>query len=58
VRAPSLDVVIAAPAVLSVELEPDEDVRWHWTHFADGRSMVTGYTIVKAPKKQTVARNS
>jgi hypothetical protein len=39
---------------LSVELEPDEDVRWHWTHFADGRSMVTGYTIVKATRQDAL----
>jgi hypothetical protein len=32
--------------VLSVELNEDEDVVWHWTHFADGRSAVTGYSIV------------
>ena len=31
--------------LLSVTLEEDEDVLWHWTH-RDGRSVVTGYTIV------------
>lgn len=32
-------------ALLSVALEEDEEVVWHWTH-QDGRSIVTGYTIV------------
>ncbi|MDQ5854382.1 MAG: hypothetical protein M3380_20395 [Chloroflexota bacterium] len=36
-----------SPQVISVELDEDEDVHWQWTHFADGRSAVTGYTIVK-----------
>lgn len=35
-------------AVLSVELNEDEEVVWHWTHFSDGRSVVTGYSIVLA----------
>lgn len=38
---------MSAGSVLSVTLNEDEDVRWHWTHHQDGRSVVTGYTIVK-----------
>ena len=33
-------------SLLSVTLEEDEDVLWHWTHYQDGRRAVTGYTIV------------
>lgn len=33
-------------SLLSVTLEEDEDVLWHWTHHQDGRSTVTLYTIV------------
>lgn len=36
---------LVAPALLGVEARENEEVRWHWTHFSDGRSMVTGYTI-------------
>lgn len=41
-----------APAAISVELANDEDVQWQWTHFTDGRSAVTGYTIVKRDEQQ------
>ena len=37
----------AAAGVVSVVLGDDEDVQWHWTHYPDGRSVVTGYGIVK-----------
>jgi hypothetical protein len=50
--APASWGLVAAPAVLGVVLEADEDVIWHWTHFTDGRSMVTGYTIVNAGIEQ------
>jgi hypothetical protein len=32
--------------VLSVEVGPDEDVEWIWTHDRDRGSHVTGYKIV------------
>jgi hypothetical protein len=38
------------PALVSVQVDDDEDVEWQWTHFADGRSMVTGYRIVNRPQ--------
>lgn len=47
VYAPQPDRTVAGPAVISVELNEDEDVQWQWTHYTDGRSAVTGYTIVK-----------
>jgi len=37
------------PAVISVELDEDEEVEWTWTHTADGRSVVTGYTSSREP---------
>jgi len=43
---PSRGFGMSAGALLSVTLEEDEDVVWHWTHHQDGRSAVTGYTIV------------
>lgn len=49
-RPPAIASVIA-PALLGVEIDSnEEEVRWHWTHFIDGRSMVTGYTIVSRSK--------
>lgn len=47
VYAPQPDHLSLRPTVISVELDEDEEVEWEWTHFADGRSCVTGYTIVK-----------
>jgi len=38
-------------AVISVELDEEEDVEWTWTHTADGESVVTGYTIIKKAEK-------
>ena len=43
---PASDWRVQPPALLSVHVDDDEDVEWQWTHFADGRSMVTGYRIV------------
>jgi hypothetical protein len=37
---------MSAGSLLSVTLDEDEDVLWHWTHHQDGRSVATGYTIV------------
>lgn len=37
---------VRPPALLSVELREGEDAQWIWTHYADGRSIVTGYRIV------------
>ncbi len=47
VYAPQPDTTLSSPAVLSVELAADEDVEWQWTHLANGKSIVTGYTIFK-----------
>jgi hypothetical protein len=37
--------------LLSVRMEADEEVEWQWTHFVDGRSVVTGYRIVDRSKR-------
>jgi hypothetical protein len=47
VQPPASDVVYGTSPVFSVELKPDEEVEWQWTHLAGGRSVVTGYTIRK-----------
>ena len=46
VYAPQSDHIPSASAVISVELDEDEEVEWQWTHL-NGRSVVTGYSIVK-----------
>lgn len=47
VYAPQPDTTLSAPAVISVELAEDEQVEWQWTHLANGKSIVTGYTIIQ-----------
>jgi hypothetical protein len=37
---------VRPPALLGVRVDEDEDVEWQWTHFVDGRSVVTGYRVV------------
>lgn len=51
VYAPQLECDPKPRAVISVELDGDEDVEWTWTHTSDGKSVVTGYTITKKPGK-------
>jgi hypothetical protein len=38
--------VIGSGELLSVELGPDEEVEWTWSHDPVRGSIVTGYTIV------------
>jgi hypothetical protein len=52
VYAPQPNDAQQAPAVISVALDEDEDVEWQWTHYNDGRSVITGYTIVKRAEQQ------
>ena len=47
VQAPTTGAPDQSGAVISVELNPDEDVIWRWTHKPDGSSVVTGYEIIK-----------
>jgi hypothetical protein len=39
--------VLPSNRVMSVTLEPDEDVAWIWTSTPDGGSYVSGYTITR-----------
>jgi hypothetical protein len=41
------------PGVISVTLGEDEDVRWCWTHYPDGRSVVTGYEIIQKERAES-----
>jgi len=52
VHAPRSQNSLTPPTVLSVELNEDEDVQWQWTHYPNGESVVTGYTIVKKENSQ------
>jgi hypothetical protein len=47
VAPPAHDNYLRPPALLSVALEEGEEIVWQWTHFADGRSVVTGYSIIR-----------
>jgi hypothetical protein len=47
VRAAASVGPLGAPALFSIELDDDEEVRWHTTYFLDGRRMATGYSIAK-----------
>ncbi|PYP85948.1 MAG: hypothetical protein DMF61_15440 [Blastocatellia bacterium AA13] len=44
---PPLSYAREGPALVGVNLAPGEEVRWIWTHYPGGRSVVTGYEIVK-----------
>ena len=47
VNPPHPIIVLGYLAVTHAVLEEDEDVEWQWTHFEDGRAIVTGYTLIK-----------
>jgi hypothetical protein len=47
VTAPAPSSLDEPGAVLSVKIEADEEVRWQWTHYPNGQSVVTGYEIFK-----------
>jgi hypothetical protein len=47
VYAPRAERGTEPPAVISVQLDEDEDVEWIWTHTANGQSVVTGFIITK-----------
>lgn len=34
-------------ALLSVDVNIDENIEWVWTHLENGQSAVTGYQIIK-----------
>lgn len=46
-HAPMAETSLIGSQVISVDVAEDEEVRWHWTHYPDGQSVVTGYSIVQ-----------
>ena len=46
VTAPTTEGGMSGGRVLSVEVGPDEDVEWIWSHDRERGSHVTGYKIV------------
>ena len=44
--APVSDGIMVPGAVISIEVEEDQDVEWIWTHYSDGRNAVTGFRLV------------
>jgi hypothetical protein len=51
VFAPQVGSLDKSAQVISVELNEDEDVRWKWTHYPDGKSAVTGYEMIKKSER-------
>ncbi|HZS10213.1 MAG TPA: hypothetical protein VFD58_35625 [Blastocatellia bacterium] len=51
VTAPQAGTTDSSGQLISVELHPDEEVLWHWTHYPDGHSSVTGYEVVRKSEK-------
>ena len=52
VTAPGNTGPMNAGEVLSVEIGPDEDVEWVWSHDRERGSAVTGYRIVSRISEQ------
>jgi hypothetical protein len=46
VRAPIAAGHMGSGELLSVEIGPDEEVQWFWSHDRERGSFVAGYTIV------------
>ena len=49
VLAPSSTGAMSTGEVLSVEIRPNEDVEWVWSHDRERGSSVTGFRIVQRP---------
>jgi len=54
VHPPSAGGAEGASPVLSVTLAEGEEVNWLWTHFPDGRSVVTGYEVIKKDGEKAI----
>ncbi len=52
-QAPASETSLNASQVVNVEVVEDEEVAWHWTHYPDGKSVVTGYSIVQKKAEQS-----
>lgn len=53
VHPPATEGTERTSSVLSVALAEDEEVNWLWTHLPDGRSLVTGYEVIKKDGEKT-----
>lgn len=51
VTAPHTGASDSSGQIISVELQPGEEVIWQWTHYPDGRSFITGYEIVQQSER-------
>jgi hypothetical protein len=47
VLAPQTGASDSSGQIISVELQPDEEVVWQWIHYPNGQSAVTGYEIIR-----------
>lgn len=47
---------VVSGSVVAVDVAPDEDVQWIWSHDLERRSYVSGYTIVPRPSEVRVKR--
>lgn len=54
VAAPVNESGLQPPALVAIDVEEGDEVRWVWTYLADGRRVVTGCNIV--PRRYVVAR--
>jgi hypothetical protein len=52
VHAPMTCMPDGSSPVLSILLEEDEEVRWQWTHYANGQSVVSGYEVIKKKEEK------
>lgn len=52
VHAPITCMPNGSSTVLSILLEEDEEVRWQWTHYANGQSVVSGYEVIKKKEEK------
>ena len=48
--APTASALLPSNRVVSVILQPGEEVAWVWTSTSDGGSYVSGYTIIKSDR--------
>jgi len=52
VFAPENSNACISGALISVNVQIDEDVNWVWTHLPNGQSAVTGYQVIKKESHQ------
>jgi hypothetical protein len=47
VQSPCTEFRADSSPVFNVELGDGEDVEWIWSHYGNGQSLITGYTIIR-----------